>query len=136
MLIGFMRNIQKPQKFVRLLAKTTKYNGIDLVYFTANDVDIEREKINGRMLIENKWVRQEVPIPSFVDINVYCFKHKRVINFLQSKSTLSSGRFGPKDTVYQKVKEDGEFAHLIIPTNILQSSVNSKSSSKNMVQSS
>ncbi|WP_169792887.1 YheC/YheD family protein [Lentibacillus amyloliquefaciens] len=111
-----MRNIKKPQKFVRLVAKATKYNKIDLVYFTANDVDVEQEIINGLMLIENKWVRKEVPIPEFIDINVYCFKHKKVMNFLRTRSTLSSGKFAPKDVVNKKVLEDGEFAHLIIPT--------------------
>lgn len=116
MIVGFMRNIKKPQEFVRLVAKTTKYNDIDLVYFTANDVDMERELINGLILINNKWVRKAVPIPPFIDINVYCFKYKKVVNYLRSKSTLSSAKFGPKNVVYEKVKKDGEFAHLIIPT--------------------
>ncbi|WP_010531638.1 YheC/YheD family protein [Lentibacillus jeotgali] len=116
MIVGYMRNIKKPQKFVRLVAKATKYNGIDLVYFTANDVDMERGVINGLMLIENKWVRKEAPVPEFIDINVYCFKHKKVMNFLRARSTLSSGRFAPKDIVNKRVLEDGVFAHLVIPS--------------------
>lgn len=116
MIVGFMRNNPRPFGFVRILAKTSKYNNIDLVYFSPRDVDIEKEKINGKFLINNKWVPKEISVPTFVDASPYSFKHKKVIDFLKRNSTISTDSIGSKDETYDKLREDGEFSHLLIPT--------------------
>lgn len=116
MIVGFMRNNPKPFEMVRLLAKTSKYNDIDLVYFSPRDVDVKRKMIKAKFLINNKWVEKEISVPQFIDASPYSFKHKRIIRFLDEHSTLSTGPIGSKDLIYNKVREDGEFAHLLIPT--------------------
>lgn len=116
MIIGFMRNNPKPFEMVRLLAKTSKYNDIDLVYFSPRDVDIEREVISAKFLMNNRWVEKEIPVPKFIDASPYSFKYKKVIRFLEKNSTLSTGPIGSKEMIYNKVWEDGEFSHLLIPT--------------------
>lgn len=116
MMIGFMRNGRKPFRFVRLLAKTCAYNDIDLVYFSPRNVDIEKKTVKGQVLIKNKWMTKEVPIPPFIDTTPYCFKNEKVTEFLRKNSTLSTDSIGTKDEIYNKIKEDGEFAHLLIPT--------------------
>ncbi|GAB3058634.1 YheC/YheD family protein [Virgibacillus ainsalahensis] len=115
-MIGFMRNARIPMKVARLLAKTSKYNGIDLVYINPSDVDMERKIINGRILEENKWVYREVPIPPFIDISTYSFKYKEVVNFLRENSVLSNEKIGSKTQVSRKIKDEGSFANLIIPS--------------------
>lgn len=115
-----MRNYKSPQKFVRLLAKTAKYYNIDLVYCHPLDVDIKKEILHGKVLENNIWVEKEVPIPAYIDLNSYCYKYKAVTNFLKTKSKLSApARFGSKDIVYNKLLSDGEFSHIIIPSEYL-----------------
>src|SRR5699024_8102843 len=116
MIVGFMRNNPKPFGFVRLLAKTSKYNDIDLVYFCPRDIDIKRKKVNGKFLIENKWVSKEIDIPSFIDASPYSFKYKKVIRFLKENTIISTDSIGSKDETYVKLEEDGDFSHLLIPT--------------------
>ncbi|WP_449355105.1 hypothetical protein ACUL41_02880 [Virgibacillus natechei] len=81
MQVGYMRNFNYPKPFVELLAKTTKYHGFDLVFFHPKDIDMKRKTVNGRILINNKWTRKEVRIPSFVDVTVHSFKYKEEFIF-------------------------------------------------------
>ncbi|MFG6119283.1 YheC/YheD family protein [Thalassobacillus sp. B23F22_16] len=116
MLVGYMRTFKKPKEFVKLLAKTTKYHGIDLVYFHPKDIDMERNVVNGKVLVDNKWVTKEVPVPPFVDVTVYSFKYKEQIKFLRKHSYFTTDRLSSKSNMYTKLKEDGEFADILIPT--------------------
>ncbi|WP_280770569.1 YheC/YheD family protein [Salipaludibacillus daqingensis] len=121
MYVGYMRNQLKPKKFAKLLARTTKSYGIDFVHCLPEDVDFDKKVINGQVLVGNKWVSKEVPIPPFIDLSSYCFRHKKVINFLKEHSTLSiDRRLGSKDVVNKKIIEDGEFSHLIIPSKTVE----------------
>ncbi|MEC5423489.1 YheC/YheD family protein [Virgibacillus sp. C22-A2] len=116
MLVGFMRNYRKPLKLARLVAKMSKCNNVDLVYFTAADIDINRKKINGKILVNDKWITKEVGIPAFIDISALCFKYKEEVQFLRENSILSTERLPSKYKVDKKIKRDGEFSHLIIPS--------------------
>lgn len=114
--VGYMRNRRTPPEFVKLLAKTTKYHGIDLVFFHPEDIDMERKTIKGKILFNNKWVKKEVPVPKFTDVTVYSFKYKKQIAFLRKHSHFTTGRLANKETGGENIKADGEFAHLVIPT--------------------
>ncbi|WP_164218480.1 YheC/YheD family protein [Virgibacillus sp. YIM 98842] len=116
MRIGFMRSYKKPNKLVKLLAKTSQYYNIEIVYFNAHDVDLEKEKIYGKILVNSKWKTVEMDVPPFIDLNPYVFKHKQVIKFLKKHSTLSINKpFKSKYKIYNKILEDGTFSNLIIP---------------------
>ncbi len=112
-----MRNRRKPSKYARLLSKAAKYYGIDLIYCHPTDIDIEEEIIHGKMLRNNEWVPKDVSIPPFIDLSSYCYKYKKEIRFLKERSLLSSyGKFGSKEKVYNMLEKDGEFKHLLIPS--------------------
>ncbi|MBM7095805.1 YheC/YheD family protein [Bacillus sp. H-16] len=117
MYIGYLRNKSKPQKFARLLARTTQSYGNELVHFHPEDINIEKRLINGQVFENNRWLTKEVPIPKFIDISTYCFKHRNIVDFLKEQSILSiERRLGSKDVVNEKIIEDGEFADYIIPS--------------------
>ncbi|QKY70426.1 YheC/YheD family protein [Lentibacillus sp. CBA3610] len=116
--IGYMRVNKKPMKMARLLAKVSKYNNIELIYFSPTDIDLNREVIHGKRLVNNKWITEQMSVPKYIDISPYCFKHKKEIQFLKQHSTLSSsGKLGTKTFVNKKILDDGHFSDLIIPTN-------------------
>jgi hypothetical protein len=101
---------------VKLLAKTCQYYDIEVIYFNAHDVDLNKEKINGKILVDNKWKTVEMDVPPFIDLNPYVFKHKKVIKFLRKNSTLSINKpTKSKFKIFNKIMEDGRFSDLIIP---------------------
>lgn len=116
MQIGFMRGYRRPNKFVRVLAKACGYYNIELVYFNPHDVNIDEGIIQGKILKNNRWTTVDMNVPAYIDITPYVFKHRNVIKFLKSKSTLSlNRRLKSKDEIYDKILEDGKFSNLIIP---------------------
>lgn len=120
MFVGFMRNYIKPTYMAELTAMLCKYQGIDLVYLRPWDVEINSNMIKGKMFINNKWVTVETEIPSFIDVAPYCFrpKHRKKMEYLKKKSFLSDTRVNriSKEKLQELLKDDGEFAHLLIPT--------------------
>ena len=117
MQIGYMLNIKKPNRTTRLLAKTCKYYNIELVFFNEHDVDLEKEIITGQVLNNNRWKKIELKTPPpYIDIAPYFFKFKELISFLKEKSQLSiPDRPGSKTSIFSKIKEDGDYADLLIP---------------------
>ncbi|BAC14869.1 YheC/YheD family protein [Oceanobacillus iheyensis] len=122
MYLCYMRNYKKPFEFVRLLAKASKYYGIDIIYCHPSQVDTTEGKISGKILLNNRWESITVPIPEYIDLNAYCYKYKETIDYLKKKSTLSSPRrFGSKESVYKKLIDDGQFAKIVPPTLLINS---------------
>lgn len=111
-----MRNVRQPSKFTKLLAKTTKYHGIDLAFFHPEDIDINQKTIKAKILMNNEWVQKEIAVPLFVDVTAYSFKFKKQIRFLRKYSHFTAGRSIAKHKFQEKIRDDGEFADLLIPT--------------------
>ncbi|MFD2628883.1 YheC/YheD family protein [Oceanobacillus kapialis] len=115
--ICYMRNYKQPAKFVTLLSKAAKYYGIRIVYCQPADVNMAQKTVTGKVLINNEWVKKEVPLPYYIDLNTYCFRFKEIITFLKEHCfLLSKGSYGTKNTVYKRLEKDGKFKHLLIPT--------------------
>ncbi|MFA1821436.1 YheC/YheD family protein [Virgibacillus oceani] len=118
MQIGYMN--KNTSKTTKLLAKACKYYDIDLIYFNENNVDLDKEIIYGKKLVNNKWETIEMKeIPPYIDIQPYFFKFKDLIKFLKKRSKLSiNKRPGSKIKVFNKIKREGSFSHLLIPYEI------------------
>jgi len=120
MLVGIMTNFTKPTKLATITSVISKYNNIDIIYFTPKDVDVEKELISGKMYVNHEWRNMEREIPEFIDAVPYCFmkKNRKVINFLKQKTLLSDNRSNvlSKIQVQELLKNDPGFKHLVIPT--------------------
>ncbi|WP_404455545.1 YheC/YheD family protein [Oceanobacillus kapialis] len=112
-----MRNYKEPGKFVALLSKAAKYYGIRVIYCQPTDVNMSRKTINGKVLLNNEWVEEELPLPYYIDLNTYCFKYKEISTYLKDNCfLLTKGSYGTKSRVYTRLEKDGEFKHILIPT--------------------
>lgn len=120
MIIGFMRNSLKPTYFAKLTAILCKTHEIDLIYLRPRDIDINKNQINGKMFIDNKWINVETDLPAFIDISPYCFKAKNrnIMNYLRNNTFLSDNRMNrlTKEKVQNRLIKDEGFSHLVIPT--------------------
>jgi len=125
MYVGFMHNYKKPPQLVELITMASKHHNIDIIYMRPMDVDMERDVVRGRVLENNKWVERETEIPAFIDISPYCFKRKNksVTDYLKEKTFLSDNRYNvlTKEKLQEKLKEDENFSHLVIPTENVES---------------
>lgn len=119
MYAGYLRKIDKPSKIAKIIAITCKQQGIELVYFTPKDVNLKTHMVNGKIFLNNQWVKIEVPIPKCIDVNPYLyFSNKKVMGYLNRNSILSPNQFGiiSKDKLQRKLLESGKVNYLAIPT--------------------
>jgi len=123
MIVGYMRNASKPTHFSTVSTLISKAKGIDLLYFNAKDVDMENDKINGRMLINDEWVRVEKDIPKVIDISAFCVRHKEVVNYLRGRAYLTGDlkhRLS-KEKLQRVMSEDDSLSKYTIPSGMLES---------------
>ncbi|WP_163969625.1 YheC/YheD family protein [Oceanobacillus halotolerans] len=120
MLIGFMRNFKHPPDLAKLTAMLCNYHGIELIYIRPPDVNMNTKKVEGKMLINNKWINVHRELPPFIDITQYCFKrkYKEIINYLRKNTILSydKGNTLNKEKLQQELLKDDECSHFVIPT--------------------
>lgn len=118
-----MRNFKNPPHISEVTAMLCKSAGIDLVYFNAKDIDVENNKINGRMLVGEKWVRVKTGIPKVIDISAFCVKHKREVNYLRNKSHLTDNlkKRISKNELQDTLRQDEKLSDYIIPTRRIES---------------
>lgn len=120
MIIGFMRNFKTPNYMANLSAKLCEHHGLKLIYIRPQDVNIEKGTVQGKILIDNEWIKTEAPLPNFIDVSIYCYKKKnrKIMNYLREKVFLSdnnTNRLG-KEKLQKILKQDTNFAHLTIPS--------------------
>lgn len=118
MIVGFMRNYKQPILLAKMLSIHCKYYNIELLYFNPQDVDIDSQTINGKIFVKGNWKTVSRPIPKFIDISPYCFKYRKVVDFLKSKADLSNDYHNwlDKNLLQKILEEDNNFNHLAIPT--------------------
>lgn len=125
MKIGFMRNKKEPNHKAQLTAMLCKFHGIDLIYLRPRDVDTVMGTVKGKMLVDDAWVDIETILPPFIDIAPDCFmeKNQQIMDFLRTYTFLSDDRTNrlSKRKLQDKLKQDDEYAHLVIPTNRVRS---------------
>src|SRR5699024_1371661 len=121
MFAGYMRSKENPGHMAKLLAIMCKYEGIELIYMTPEDVNVQTGKVIGKINIDKKWVKVESKLPGFIDINPNYFnykKHTELIRYLNKHSILSSDKRMPlpKDQLQETFKYDKEVREVLIPS--------------------
>lgn|SRR5690625_210694 len=123
MIIGLMRNFNKPSYTSKLTAMLSKYHDIDIIYIRPKDVNMVKHTISGKMFVDNKWISVETELPKFIDISPYCFKvkNKKIMNYLRKNTLLSNTNENllGKIRLQEELLKDEEFSHLVIPTFVI-----------------
>ncbi|HEX6593688.1 MAG TPA: YheC/YheD family protein [Bacillota bacterium] len=119
--VGYYRQPLDSPKTRRLNAICYHYYGMELVCFGLENVNINDKTIDGKVLVNGKWKKKTVQIPKL--INNTPFKQRKyldVINFLEQNSYMMFHRYGSKELTNARLKEDGTFRHLMIPTSKIE----------------
>src|SRR5699024_10784546 len=106
-------------------SKMSKYYGIDIIYMSPKDIDIDNNTVEGKVLVGEEWNQKIVEIPKLIDISPYCFnrKNRKIIRYLRNKSYLTDNRTNTinKEQLQEELRKDERFSHLVIPTKRLES---------------
>ncbi|MFD1064441.1 YheC/YheD family protein [Oceanobacillus locisalsi] len=118
MIIGFMRNPKRPIALAKLISLIAKPKGMEVLYFCADDVNINTNKINGFIFVGDKWRRIETEIPKIIDVSYFCLKHSKVIRHLEKHAFLTASNKNriSKEKLQYKLAEDPEFEENVIPS--------------------
>lgn len=113
-----MRNNLQPTIMAELAAKIGKFDGMDIIYFHPNDIDMENDKINAKSFIGDKWVSVETGIPKLIDISPFCFKFSNVTKYLRSKAVLTDNGLNriSKEELQEILLKDEVYSRYVIPT--------------------
>jgi len=112
--------MKRPQHIAHLIATHAKAFNIEVLYFRPRDIDMERERVHGRIYREGKWVSVTTKIPKFNDVSAFCYRpdNLEALKYLKERSTVSepgTNRFN-KMKMQELLKKDGEFADIIPST--------------------
>lgn len=89
MLVGYMEESKQPNELATLIAMSCSQFGLDFLYFTVEDINLQKEKISGLKYKNHEWVSASSEIPNFVDINPNLLNYYEEINYLQKRTLLS-----------------------------------------------
>lgn len=118
--VGFLREDQLPTQLAKVLAITCKNFNIDLVYFRPEDILQKKNKIKGKILLNDTWEEITCPLPNFIDVPAYLFEHveyQSILNYLARKTKLSIDRrhIISKDVLQKELVKDSKLKKYVIP---------------------
>ncbi|WP_179134439.1 YheC/YheD family protein [Oceanobacillus timonensis] len=119
MRIGYLRNYKQPRQLANLIASVAQSKGVDILYFSPKDVDLNKSRIRGLLYKDGKWKRVKAKIPKIIDVNSNCLKHKKIIKHLRKNAHLTENGQNrlSKFTLQEQLNADSDFQKLTIPTN-------------------
>src|SRR5690625_3553078 len=120
MLIGFVDIVKKPRKIVKITAMLAHYYGLNIIYFTPNDVNLERNTVNGKILINNKWKTVEKELPPILDVTSRSYRkqYRKTMNYLRERAILTFDKLNTpnKEKLQKSLSENKLLSSLVIPT--------------------
>lgn len=118
MRIGYLRNYKQPQQLADLIAYIAQSKGVEILYFSPKDVNLNARKISGLLFKDGRWKRVKAKIPKIIDVNANCLKHKEIIRYLRKHAHLTeNGRNRiTKLTLQEQLNKYPDFQNYTIPT--------------------
>lgn len=121
MFVGFLRRVKKPTILAKLLALACKNIGLEIVYFTPEDVVTGKNKVYGKVFLEGVWESITTDLPSFIDVEPTLFEieeYKKVMRYIQKNSKLSLDRpyIIPKGELQLTLVKSKKLKRFAIPT--------------------
>ncbi|KFM95371.1 tubulin-tyrosine ligase family protein [Bacillus clarus] len=98
-------------------AAVAKAEGVNFFYFTLGKVNIETEKILGKIYENGKWIEQEFSFPDVIyNASVYISdNNQQIYDYLYDRVPFTSHSIGDKLSVYNRIKKGEKFKQYLIP---------------------
>lgn len=119
--VGMLRTRRNPGLVAKTVAYICDHNNIQFFYFTLEDVDIKREKINGKSLRNGSWVNKEFDYPTIIDNEPMNKLNNEIYTILKQKSIFTTKPIGSKSKVFNLLyKNQEDFKDILIPYKIVK----------------
>ncbi|HFJ9466736.1 YheC/YheD family protein [Bacillus thuringiensis] len=117
--IGMLHHRENPIKVKKAYtyAAVAKAEGVHFFYFTLGKVNIENQKILGKIYQDGEWIEKEL---SFPDVIYNASPHvsdktQQIYEHLYDRIPFTSHSIGDKLSVYNRIKRAQEFKQYLIP---------------------
>jgi glutathione synthase/RimK-type ligase-like ATP-grasp enzyme len=116
-----------PEKVSRayLYSSMAGLEGADFLYFTAKDVDFEKERIYGQYFHDGKWERTDSPFPDVIInvVNPLTPNQAQIYFRLRKMIPFTSFSVGSKLSQYRHITKAGTFSDYLIPFKVVESPI-------------
>jgi UDP-N-acetylmuramoyl-tripeptide--D-alanyl-D-alanine ligase len=125
--IGMLHHRLNPETVIKsyAFAAVAKAEGVDFFYFTPKRVDFSTRTIQGKVLENGTWQEKTLPFPDVIynagspeKLTV----SKEIINRLRKEIPFTTYSIGNKWNVTRRLKEAKDFAHYLIPSEVVTKS--------------
>ncbi len=113
---GFLRLDKRHNISRKLNAICNESFGIELIFFTPEQVDTERGTIKGEVYKDGEWIEKEADIPKIINNTPYLSEYSDIRKYLDENSHLMFKPFGGKAKEYNYLKEEGTLKDYLIPS--------------------
>lgn len=122
--IGMLHHRLNPETVLKsyAFAAVAKAEGVDFFYFTPKRVNFTTRTIQGKVLENGIWQEKTLPFPDVIYNAGSPEKlavSKEIINTLKKEIPFTTHSIGNKWNVTRRLKEAKEFAHYLIPSEIV-----------------
>ncbi|KOP81479.1 YheC/YheD family protein [Cytobacillus solani] len=118
-LIGMLHHRSDPNNVKKsyAYAAAAKAEGVNFFYFTPGKVNIEKQKILGKVYEGGEWIEMEFPFPDVIYNSSYPISDKaeEIFDYLYDRIPFTSHSIGDKLSVYNRLKKAKEFKPYLIP---------------------
>ncbi|GIN90204.1 YheC/YheD family endospore coat-associated protein [Siminovitchia terrae] len=103
-------------------ASVAKMEGIDFYFFSPGGVRFEEKIIHGYQYENGNWLLKEMAFPDVIynAANMKTLSQKKIYWELKKIIPFTSHPIGNKLKVYRRIKKIPEFAHYLIPTEVIK----------------
>lgn len=128
-LIGMLHHRKDPTTVIKsyAYAAVAKAEGVDFFYFSPGAVNFTNRSIKGQVYENGKWVERMMPFPDAIYNDgspEKLARSKQIIQRLKATIPFTTHSIGNKWNVSERLKEAGEFANYLIPSEIVKNSEN------------
>ncbi|EPF79741.1 YheC/YheD family protein [Acinetobacter rudis] len=119
--VGMLRSSGKPASRARAMSYVGQHTGVDIYFFSVDDVDIETRKINAKRFFNSSWVTEVIDYPLIIDNdNNSSMKNKNVINQLSEYCYLTTQVLGGKLKTLNLLRDNNIFRECLIPQEVIR----------------
>lgn len=122
--IGMLHYRKDPEKVFKMYAyaAAAKMEGVNFFYFTPGRVNLDKRRISGVFYENGMWVEREVGYPDviFNAGGTITPKQDQIVDALEEEIPFTSHPIGDKMSVYNRIKDSGQFTQYLISSEELE----------------
>lgn len=121
LIIGMLHHRKDPRNVTKsyAYAAVAKAEGAELLYFSPRCVDFENRKIHGYIFENGSWQKTSAPFPHVIynaGSSEKLEKTREIIANLKKEIPFTTYSIGHKLSVYERIKNAGEFSQYLVPS--------------------